>query len=141
MRKSKTNNMRFLLYIIVAFPLLISPACKKKVETSLRPDAIELYHKSARLLRLYLDSFSLAKDSATLLDLDSRFNHSLTTLNFKFPAETCLEISEGENDTLTNLTERLVALKDSLLFLYAHPVTDEDSIPIDSLSMSDELKK
>lgn len=75
----------------------------------------------------------MASDSATLLELNERFEHALTNLNFKFPAETCLEISEGENDTLTNLTEKIIILRDSLLYSYAHTIERNDSIPADSI--------
>ncbi|MDE6682981.1 MAG: hypothetical protein K2J87_06100, partial [Muribaculaceae bacterium] len=89
------------------------------MDNSKRIQASELYQKSVRLIRLYTDSFENAQDSATLLNLNERFTSSLTALNFKYPSETCLEISEGENDTLTNLTEKIISVRDSLLYLYA----------------------
>ncbi|MDE5789929.1 MAG: hypothetical protein K2H96_01690 [Muribaculaceae bacterium] len=110
------------------------------MDNSKRINASELYHKSVRLLKLYTDSFAMATDSVTLLGLNERFSSSLTALNFKYPSETCLEISEGENDTLTNLTERIIDLRDSLLYVYAHPVVS-DSLVSDSTMLNDNISE
>lgn len=123
---------RFLPFLF--FSGLQLASCRQTVVDSHREDAIDLYKKSRKMMKLYIDSFSNASDSATLLELEERFTHDLTALNFKYPSETCLEISEGENDTLTNLTERIVFLRDSLLYAYAHPKEDADSIPLDSIN-------
>lgn len=113
--------------------LLALSGCKKNATNSLRDDALDLYRQSVKLIAQYTDSFSCTKDSAGLLELNERFEHDLTALNFKFPSETCLEISEGENDTLTNLTDKIVLLRDSLLYRYAHPIESPDSVPSDSI--------
>lgn len=126
---------RFLpVYFFVS--LLSLPACNKPVDNSRRINAAELYRKSVKLIRLYTDSFANATDSATLLSLNERFSSSLTALNFKYPSDVCLEISEGENDTLTNLTEKIISLRDSLLYIYAHPMVS-DSIVSDSIPESE----
>lgn len=131
----KKTNLKILHRgcLILSLLLCFLSACHKRSDSSLRPQAVDLYHKSRRLIKVYSDSFINAKDSATLYDLDKHFSASLTALNFKYPAETCLNISEGENDTLTNMTERIIAIRDSLLYRYAHPILT-DSVPADSIS-------
>ncbi len=124
--------------VILIAGLFSFVACKKPMDNSKRIQASELYQKSVRLIRLYTDSFENAQDSATLLNLNERFTSSLTALNFKYPSETCLEISEGENDTLTNLTEKIISVRDSLLYLYAHPVIS-DSLSSDSIPEENSL--
>lgn len=109
-------------------------SCRQPQGNTLRPEAVELYNKSIKLMHLYADSIENAPDSASLLELQERLTNALTALNFKYPSETCLEISEGENDTLTNLTERIVYLKDSLLYRYAHPIEEVDSLLTDSIA-------
>ena len=120
------------IFAVAVIPLL--GGCSKKQTEGKRVDAVRLFSESARLIRLYIDSLSSATDSATLLDLDARFSNRLTDLNFQFPSETDLDISEGENDTLTNLTIKYVALRDSLLYGFAHPQAKPDSITTDSIS-------
>ena len=131
-RKVEKSIYHLLPSIIMAVILLGS--CKQKMTDTHREDAIELYRKSLAMMKLYIDSFYHAPDSTTLLEMEERFTHDLTALNFKYPSETCLEISEGENDTLTNLTEKMVSLRDSLLYIYAHPVVSVDSITLDSIN-------
>lgn len=121
--------------ILIIGLIILGSSCKRRIPESYRPQAMELYSKSVKLLKLYSDSFAISPDSMTLLELNHRFMHSFTALNFKYPSETCLEISEGENDTLTNLTERLVAIRDSMLYVYAHPaIENADSISNDSIT-------
>lgn len=128
------RSCRFAIWSFISLILFIS--CHKPQGNPLRSEAMELYSKSVRLLKVYTDSIANATDSASLLDLQERFTSALTTLNFKYPSETCLEISEGENDTLTNLTERIIFLKDSLLFRYAHPIEETDSLASDSIQLN-----
>ncbi len=142
MKVEYSKFKRFLKSVLaVSFPisLLILCACQKPVDNTKRLNASDLYSKSVKLIRLYTDSFANAKDSATLLDLNDRFSSALTALNFKYPSETCLEISEGQNDTLTNLTEKIISLRDSLLYLYAHPV-ETDSLTMDSIPQEQAIK-
>lgn len=125
-----------ILAISVPLSLLLFSGCQKPVDNTRRLNAADLYQKSVMLIKLYSDSFSNASDSATLLELNDRFSSALTSLNFKYPSETCLEISEGENDTLTNLTEKIISIRDSLLYLYAHPIVP-DSLSTDSLQVAE----
>lgn len=117
-----------LIYILPLLTLCISAGCREDRHNSKRDQAVNLYYKSVNLIRLYTDSIGMAKDSATLLGMSDRFAKKMTDLNFQFPSETDLEISEGENDTLTNLTSKYVMLRDSLLYRFAHPLTQADSI-------------
>ena len=133
--KKKTNRHYLYSLTVIGIIVLLLPfvSCGRPKPDSHRSDAVDLYNKSVKLIKLYLDSFSMASDSATLLEMNGRFEHDLTALNFKYPSETCLEISEGENDTLTNLTCRLIEIRDSLLYRYAHPVLNTDSLSSDSV--------
>lgn len=115
--------------------LVISTSCRRPVPDSHREDAVDLYSKSVKLIRQYIDSLSNAVDSAEVIRINNRFEHDLTALNFKYPSETCLEISEGENDTLTNLTERLIQVRDSAFYRFAHPELFADTITADSIAI------
>lgn len=78
----------------------------------------------------------LAKDSATVLRLSEGFEEALTHLNFEYPADADIDMSEGENDTLANMNLRFAHLRDSLLYRIAHPlVLAADSIAADSTAV------
>lgn len=127
--------MRKLFYIILLCAILTGTwSCVKKREHTLRGEAKELYVESKRITNIYLDSMSKAKDSTMLLGLCERYDEAITRLNYEHIAGADYEISEGENDTLTNLNDRFVALRDSLLYSYAHNSIKPDSLSADSIA-------
>ena len=78
-----------------------------------------------------------ATDSSTLLSLCERYDDTITRLNYEYKAGADYEMSEGENDTLTNLTFRFISLRDSLLQRYANPAKiDPDSTTRDSIKIT-----
>lgn len=108
--------------------------CERKADNSERAEARALYEESLALIDRYTDSVSAAKDSVTLNGLMARYQEEIGDLNFRHAPEASYAISEGENDTLTNRTLRLVNIADSLLYRYAHPlVLRPDSVSKDSV--------
>lgn len=123
------------MMVIMLLCVVVSSCEKKKVNT-LREPARELYLKSVALSTKYIDSISHAKDSTILLALFDRYDNDITNLNYSYPAGADYELAEGENDTLKNLSARIIHLRDSLLYAYAHPLPADttttnhpDSIP------------
>ena len=57
----------------------------------------------------------LAKDSATVLRLMQDFDDRMTKLNYKYPADVFLYTNESHDEALTNVTLRIVELRDSVL--------------------------
>ncbi|MDE7160846.1 MAG: hypothetical protein K2O24_08410 [Muribaculaceae bacterium] len=91
----------------LTLPLLLC-ACAEQQQDSLQPEARELFRESAAHIRAYTDSMSRAKDSVSWATLDRRFEERITRLNFKYPPDTDLHLSQGENDTLYILTLRYI---------------------------------
>lgn len=93
-------------------------------------DAPSLFHKSMSLIKAYTDSMMLATDSTRVESLANGLEERLTKLNFSYPADTDLQLTEGENDTLAIVTSKFVKLKKERLYQFAHPIvrTDSDSI-------------
>lgn len=121
--------MKVLLYTlgyVCALGMLLS--CSSKDNGSRKPEARSLYEKSFQLTTLYTDSLIAARDSAEVERLSKAYSDALTELNYSFPADIDLEISEGENDTLKNVVLRYAVLRDSLLYSFAHPVEVTDSV-------------
>ncbi len=121
--------MRKSFYILFTIVIIsLAAGCVKNNNHSLRDDARSLYTNSVVLVRKYTDSIARAKDSTTVLSLFKRYDDALTKLNYRYAAEADYEISEGENDTLTNMAFKLVSLKDSMLYSFAQrPMEPEDS--------------
>lgn len=117
--------MRRLLYfagIALSAIVIGATSCGNSEGDARGKSARELYEKTIRLNARYTDSLRVAKDSATVERLSKSYEEALTRLNFEYPADTDLEMSEGENDTLVNINLRYVSLRDSLLYRFAHPI-------------------
>ncbi|MDE7437090.1 MAG: hypothetical protein K2M93_01265 [Muribaculaceae bacterium] len=108
--------------MVITLLCVVVSSCEKKKVNTLREPARELYLKSVALSTKYIDSISHAKDSTILLALFDRYDNDITNLNYSYPAGADYELAEGENDTLKNLSTRIIHLRDSLLYAYAHPL-------------------
>lgn len=60
------------------------------------------------MIDVYIDSIIQAPDSSALQQIFSNFNTKITTLNYEFPSDTDLELTEEENDSLIRMHKRLV---------------------------------
>lgn len=127
MRISRLSGILVMMSILVC---VLASSCEKKNVNTMREPARELYLKSVALSSNYIDSISHAKDSTALLGLVDRYDNAVTNLNYSYPAGADYELAEGENDTLKNLSTRIIFLRDSLLYAYAHP------LPADTLTIA-----
>lgn len=126
--------MRKLLYIVSGLTVLsVFWSCSNSDDNSLRPQARDLYEKSVALNHKYTDSLLSAGDSAAILRLAAEYEKQLTHLNFEYPADTDLHMSEGENDTLMSITLRFAALRDSLLKHAGNQLPDSLQTATDSV--------
>lgn len=107
---------------VMLLVMLLPMSCKRKEENTLRQSAIELYHMSKELIEGYSDGILKCNDSISIYKTDSIFEKKMTSLNFRFPPNTSLSMSEDENDTLVRLTTRYVFLRDSLLYRFGNPI-------------------
>lgn len=108
--------MKSLFYsLIIAIVTFTAISCSSGDGNARNPKARELYLKSLKLAKAYTDSIQNARDSAEIVRLSKAYETALTNLNYAYPADLGLEISEGENDTLVKVTMRYVAVRDAKL--------------------------
>lgn len=135
-----TGKIRKTHVFVVAgiLAMAMSSSCVRQSHYSKREQASEMYLQSRKLIESYIDSISGCKDSLHLLGCADRFEERLTKVNFEFPPDTYLEITEDENDTLAKMLNKYVEIRDSLLYRFGHPlVLAPDSIAAgDSISSS-----
>ena len=93
--------------ILISVPLFLG-ACAEKQTDTLSPEARALFRESAAHIRAYTDSMGKVNDTLSWVTIDRRFEERLAKINFKFPPDTDLRLSQGENDTLYSLTVRYV---------------------------------
>lgn len=121
--------MRKLLYVVTLMTgLFILGACQEKKPTPQETAAPELYRSVVGVLRGYSDSIARAKDSAGVNRLMERLTEELTGINFNQPANTDWSLSEDENDSIYQLTTRLMKLRDERLKKLSKDSVETDSI-------------
>lgn len=106
--------MKVSLYLFLfAFIFILIPACRKEVNNDTNNiDSENLYFESKQLIIQFADSFLKAENLRQLDSLANCFEESLLKINNKYPPETDMGISEGENDTLFLLTKKLLLIKE-----------------------------
>lgn len=102
-------------------------SCRESNYQDIRVDSRRLYESSVSLLKSYTDSLQHAGDSTEVMTLDKTLDDKITKVNAEYSPEAALRISEGENDTLTMMTMRFVALRDSLLLRFSKPLPSDST--------------
>lgn len=107
--------------------------CSKSTKSHARPEAKQLYKESVALAKIYIDSIKHAPDSAHVELLRTNYDNAITKLNYKYPPNTYLSISESENEGLARMTGNIIAtVHNRLRGLKGHPGLPPDSVAADS---------
>lgn len=105
MMRSKRN------IIAVAMGLALFVSCGVKEEKGTAPSqGNALYNEQKELLTAYIDSLKHLPDSVNAETLLERYQERVLAINMKYPADTDLTMSEGQNEALYKLTDRLLKL-------------------------------
>lgn len=113
-----------------SIPFVFLAACSHHSNTDATDAADMLFRKSQSLVSSYIDSMSHAGDSASFHNLVRNFDNKMTALNYEFPPDTDLALSEEQNDILIKLYSRFERVKqhrDSVI---------NNKIPVDSVASS-----
>lgn len=96
--------------------------------------ARQLFLKSKHLTEEYIDSIQHAVDSVAVSRMVENFNIKLTTVNYQFPADTDLDLTEEENDSLIRMFTRFGDTVEKRLKGFAPKKESQDSIAKDSIA-------
>lgn len=108
--------------------LILPFSCKNPQSDYTRDNARKLYEETKRVAENYYDSIGNVSDSASLYRIKAGFGEALTKVNYRFPADTYLYLSDGENDTIIHMIDsvvKLIGIKESTMSI-------KDSLPPDS---------
>lgn len=128
--------MRKLGYLAMAaiFAVTIATAgCSGKKQTEERSSADSLFKAVTALTGEYTVKITEATDSAEWATIAKEYEDSLEKINFSLPADTDLELTEGQNDTIYQLTEAYIAARDARITAIMHPKAPVDSLPNEEL--------
>lgn len=131
--------MRRLLYIAAAAAAVAFAACSGGSDKRDRTKARDMFFEISALTEKYTDRVASARDSAEWAYLCVQFEDSLEKINFSYPADTDLLLSEGQNDTITRLTQAYITARDERISAILHPALPADSVSADSISTESSL--
>lgn len=120
----------FFLLVMVALSF-IGIACTENRTGNSPHYGNQLYRKSVVLVKQYMSKIEAAPDSASIDSLFACYRDAVDSLNYSFPPDTDLRLSEGQNDTLILYSKRIVELYRKKLSMKA--ATDSLSFATDSL--------
>ncbi|MDE6696302.1 MAG: hypothetical protein K2K25_05430 [Muribaculaceae bacterium] len=119
--------------ILVAMTMLASCSAEKQKKD--RRGADDMFGKISALVSDYTQKVSEAKDSASWADACSEFEEKLDKINFSYPPDTDILLTEGQNDTIQSLIQEYVNARDLRIQELLHPIIETDSIA-DSLAIN-----
>lgn len=127
--------MKKLLWVSAICGLSFIIGCNSVDTGNINGEETRLFEESVKLLKLYTDSLSQAKDTALIDGLMTRFREKLDRINNSVPPETDMHLSEGQNDTLAYMTRNLLdARLKSMRIASGKELTD--SVTSDSINAS-----
>ena len=99
-------------FIILVFFLT---SCEKKESNDNSEEARQLFSESADLILDITSKINSASDSTTIDSLSRLYEKRITDINFSYPAETDLKLTEQENDSLFKLIVSMKNVKSDKL--------------------------
>ena len=112
--------------------LLIVGGCNNSKTIDNKSESDKMFIELKELLILYSDSLKNASDSASITNIVDRYESELTQTIYKYPAESDLLLTQGQQDTIASLTENFVAIK---RLKYSNLLQGNDSIATDSVTI------
>lgn len=100
---------------LVAFGI---SSCEKKAHQFVNQSSVQLFNESASLINEYITKIQVSKDTAELDSLLDLFDKKLIDINFSYPPDTDLKMSEQDNDSLYRLLKELRQQRDRKLQVF-----------------------
>ena len=112
--------------------LLIVGGCSNPKTIDNKSESDKMFIELKELLMLYSDSLKNASDSASITNIVDQYESELTKTIYKYPAESDLQLTQGQQDTIASLTDNFVAIK---RLKYSNLLHGNDSIATDSITI------
>ena len=110
-------------FIMLAF----LSACKKKEDITQYDEARYLFDESTKLIQTVTADIAVATDSISIDSLSKVFEKKIVEINFSYPPQTDLKLTEQENDSIYKLMQTMLALKEEKLSSFSK-IIETDTI-------------
>lgn len=123
---------KYLNFTLAAVLACSAIACTPEKKEKDRSASQDMFDHITSLTKSYIHKIEAAEDSAAWVRVNLEFEDSLQKVNFSYPADTDLLLSEDQNDSIVRLTRDYVKARDSRIRDIIHPIMPADTI--DSVS-------
>ncbi|MDE6341358.1 MAG: hypothetical protein K2K93_03490 [Muribaculaceae bacterium] len=117
--------------------MLMASGCTPEKKSKDRSAGDDLFRHTVALAERFALRMENTPDSVSVSDLYVEFEDSLEKLNFSYPPDTDLLLTEGQNDTIHDRLMRLIEVRDERLQTFMRRSMPADTIPSDSLISED----
>lgn len=121
---------------VILLAVIMLASCSSEKQKKDRSGADDMFGKISALVTDYTLKVSEASDSASWAEACSEFEEKLDKINFSYPPDTDILLTEGQNDTIQSLIQEYVKARDLRIHELLHPIIETDSI-VDSLAIND----
>lgn len=116
--------------------------CAREKSTQDRGEASEMYVLICKLTKEYTERLETSPDSADWAEVCTEFEDKLDKINFSYPPDTDLLLTEGQNDTIHLLMQAYVKAREERIHGILHPQVASDSTAVaDSLEAAEEASE
>ena len=114
--------------VMIFAGIMLPTGCGPETKVKDRSAAHDMFQQIVSLTKSYINKVEAAADSAAWENVCMEYEDSLDRINFAYPADTDLLLSEGQNDTIMMLTEKYVRARDKRIQSILHPVVVNDTV-------------
>ncbi len=108
----------------------IFASCSKETKHKDRSNANEMYERICKLTKEYTEKVADSPDSASWAATCVEFEDKLDKVNFSYPPDTDLLLTEGQNDTIYSLMTAYLEARDGRIHRILHPVIETDTLSV-----------
>ncbi|MCM1490314.1 MAG: hypothetical protein NC095_05755 [Muribaculum sp.] len=119
---------RFIFMTMAALGIISLSDCSPEKKIKDRSHAHDMFEQITSLTIEYTKKVEATEDSASWEAVCLEYEDSLDKINFHYPADTDLLLSEGQNDTIMRLTEKYVKARDKRIQTILHPLLASDTV-------------
>ena len=120
------KNTIFIAVISIASLCIVG--CSKEKKYVDRSDAKKMFERICKLTSDYTEILANSADSSGWAKAASEYEEKLDKINFSFPPDTDLLLTEGQNDTIHSLMLAYIKARDERIHEILYPVVEVDSL-------------
>ena len=124
--------------ILLGSILLCCIGCKKEDSSENIDEARDLFNRSAQTIIYFISQIKQASDSLTIDSLNLAFEKNLIDINFSYPPQTDMKLTEHENDSLFKLMSDLKSISEKKL-VYFKEIQISDSLELINSEVNNSL--